>query len=113
MDVKDEAGNARDVAIEVLRGIAEGRWGVATRAQPSFDPPTTRRPARPTPGTARRWATTTTPTRGRLHRWLREPLLHFIVARFAPFALDGALHEPAGRNAARRIVVTADDVRRN
>jgi peptidyl-prolyl cis-trans isomerase C len=49
--------------------------------------------------------------RSRLGRWLREPLLHFIVAGIAVFAIHGVLHDaPAGQEQ-RRIEITADDQR--
>lgn len=45
-------------------------------------------------------------------RWLREPLLHFVVAGFALFAIYGRLHGPSENKESRRIEITADDVRR-
>lgn len=47
-----------------------------------------------------------------VQRWLREPLLHFLLAGFALFAIYGGLHEPAENSDPRRIEVTLDDLRR-
>jgi peptidyl-prolyl cis-trans isomerase C len=44
--------------------------------------------------------------------WLREPLLHFMVAGFALFAIYGGLHGGSEKKDSRRIEITADDVRR-
>ena len=48
----------------------------------------------------------------RLKRWLREPLLHFLLVGFALFALYGALN-PQTRDLVRsnRIELTEDDLR--
>jgi peptidyl-prolyl cis-trans isomerase C len=45
-------------------------------------------------------------------RWLREPLLHFVVAGFALFAIYGGLRSGSEKKESRRIEITADDVRR-
>lgn len=45
-------------------------------------------------------------------RWLREPLLHFVVAGVALFAIYGGLHGPSENEESRRIEITADDLRR-
>jgi peptidyl-prolyl cis-trans isomerase C len=45
-------------------------------------------------------------------RLLREPLLHFVVAGFALFAIYGGLRGGSEKEDPRRIEITADDVRR-
>jgi peptidyl-prolyl cis-trans isomerase C len=47
-----------------------------------------------------------------IQRWLREPLLHFVVAGFALFGIYGGWHGPSDNTEPRRIEITADDVRR-
>lgn len=52
------------------------------------------------------------PARSWLRRWLREPLLHFLLLGGALFALYAALNPRAGeRERADRIVLTEDDLR--
>ena len=48
------------------------------------------------------------PTR---RRWLREPLLHFLLAGLALFLVYRALHPAASTEASNRITVTEDDLR--
>src|SRR5262245_43235886 len=50
--------------------------------------------------------------RSLLGRCLREPLLHFVVAGLALFAIYGGLHGESQKKEGRRIEITADDVRR-
>lgn len=45
-------------------------------------------------------------------RWLREPLLHFVMAGLALFLVYGALHGTPPNLTSHRIEVTADDIRR-
>jgi hypothetical protein len=45
-------------------------------------------------------------------RWLREPLLHFVMAGFALFLIYGALQGSSQSQTSQRIEVTADDIRR-
>jgi hypothetical protein len=48
----------------------------------------------------------------RLKRWLREPLLHFVLIGFALFAVYGALNPQSGnRFQSNRIQLTQDDLR--
>ncbi|MGJ7512060.1 peptidyl-prolyl cis-trans isomerase [Variovorax sp. GT1P44] len=47
-----------------------------------------------------------------LRRWLREPLLHFVIAGFALFAIYGGPHARQEDSDPRRIEVTSDDLRR-
>ncbi|MGH9693533.1 MAG: peptidyl-prolyl cis-trans isomerase, partial [Bryobacteraceae bacterium] len=47
-----------------------------------------------------------------IRRWLREPLLHFIMAGFALFVIYGGLHGGSAKTDPRRIEITADDVNR-
>jgi hypothetical protein len=48
----------------------------------------------------------------RAKRWLREPLLHFLVAGLALFAVYRALHpSPEQQDDGKRIVITDDDLR--
>jgi peptidyl-prolyl cis-trans isomerase C len=49
--------------------------------------------------------------RGTFNRWLREPLLHFIVAGTLVFAVYAALHSGPALQEPRRIEITADDQR--
>jgi len=49
--------------------------------------------------------------RGRIKRWLREPLLHFIIAGISVFALYAAMHSGAASQEPQRIEITADDQR--
>lgn len=51
-------------------------------------------------------------TPSRLKRWLREPLLHFLLAGLALFAGYRVLHPDVnGRDSSDRIVLTEDDLR--
>jgi hypothetical protein len=52
-----------------------------------------------------------TPRAGWRSRLIREPLLHFLVAGAALFALNRALHPEASSRSAKQIVLTQDDVR--
>lgn len=45
-----------------------------------------------------------------VRRWLREPLLHFVVAGFAVFVIYDALRGGSDEQETRRIEITADDV---
>lgn len=52
------------------------------------------------------------PSRSRLKRWLREPLLHFLWVGFLLFALYGALHpQAADPGRSNRIELTEEDLR--
>jgi len=44
--------------------------------------------------------------------WLREPLLHFLIAGFALFVIYGGLHGPSEEDKAQRIELSTDDLRR-
>ena len=44
--------------------------------------------------------------------WLRQPLIHFLIAGFALFVIYGSVHGPSTSNDARRIEITPDDVHR-
>jgi hypothetical protein len=57
-------------------------------------------------GQRQRWCSTP------FQRWLREPLLHFVVAGFALFAIYGGLRGGSEQKEPRRIEITPDDVRR-
>lgn len=47
-----------------------------------------------------------------IRRCLREPLLHFLIAGFALFALYGGLHPSTVSHDPQRIEITPDDIRR-
>jgi len=52
------------------------------------------------------------PRRSRLQRWLREPLLHFLLIGVALFAIYHWLNPTASNsNTSRRIELTSDDIR--
>jgi peptidyl-prolyl cis-trans isomerase C len=44
--------------------------------------------------------------------WLRQPLIHFLIAGFALFVIYGGVRGPSTSNDARRIEITPDDVHR-
>jgi len=48
----------------------------------------------------------------RLKHWLREPLVHFLLAGLALFIVYGALRDSSPTDNLQRIELTADDVRR-
>jgi hypothetical protein len=45
-------------------------------------------------------------------QWYREPLLHFLLAGLALFAVYGGFRATPQREEPRRIEITADDIRR-
>ncbi|MGL6244123.1 peptidyl-prolyl cis-trans isomerase [Pseudomonas sp.] len=47
-----------------------------------------------------------------IKRYLREPLLHFLIAGFALFALYGGLHRSTVNQDPQRIEITPDDIQR-
>ena len=57
-------------------------------------------------------STSTASRLSRAKRWLREPLLHFLLAGLALFAVYRALHSsPVQPDDGKRIVITEDDLR--
>ena len=45
-------------------------------------------------------------------KWYREPLLHFLLAGLAIFAVHGGFHTSPQGEELKRIEITADDIRR-